>query len=79
MLCDWPAVSENLALAITFARRFLDSSPEERAIALDAPEFGSRMAWELALAICQAREIVRLLEEVEEAWNSAMLERMKKN
>lgn len=78
MLRDWPTVSQNLTLAISFARRFLEFSPEERAAVLNAPQselVGARLAWDLALAICQAREIVYLLEEAEEAWKNALEER----
>jgi hypothetical protein len=72
------AVSQNLRLAVSFARRFLDLLPEERAAVLAAPQselIGPRMAWDLAQAICQARDLIRLLEEAEEAWIKAIAKR----
>lgn len=75
MLCHWPSVSRNLNFAASFARRFLELTPKEKEAALFEPGrelIPSYMAWDLALAICQARELVRVLEEAEKAWISIL-------
>lgn len=78
----WRTIGQDLTLAALFARRFLELSPVERAALLQATQsewLPPRGAWQLAMAICQARQLIGLLEEAEAAWVEALAAQMKKN
>jgi hypothetical protein len=71
---SWRNVSRNLTIVASMADRFLELSPEDRRAILQNPDSDQLRAYsglQLAETIRQAKDVVRLLETAEEAWNQA--------
>lgn len=73
-LRECSSIGQDLALAASIARLMLDLPPDERAAALNGPLsdlLPPRTAWRFAMAIYQVKELLRLLQDAEEAWTKA--------
>ena len=71
----WATVGRDLGLTASIAQQILDFSSEGRKAAVEAPQpewLPHRTADHLAEAICQARDLVQLLENAEKAWLTAV-------
>jgi hypothetical protein len=68
---NWEDVSRDLTIVATMADEFLALSPDDRKGVLPGPtndRLRGYSAWRLAEAKKQAAELLRLLEDAEQAW-----------